>query len=116
MKSSKDHAKKLRSNMTEVEKILWYQLRAKRLNGNKFRRQANVGNYIVDFVCFDKKVIVELDGGQHNFQDNITYDSNRSRWLKSEGFKILRFWNNDITNNLDAVLDCIINAIQSPSS
>jgi very-short-patch-repair endonuclease len=98
-------AKNLRQNSTNAEKIMWGCLRAKRLNGLKFRRQEPIGKYIVDFVCYDKKLIIELDGGQHAMPDSK--DSQRDSWLESKGFKVLRFWNNDVLVSTESVLEVI---------
>ncbi|SUT90759.1 MULTISPECIES: endonuclease domain-containing protein [Actinobacillus] len=102
-------AKKLRSSMTEEEQMLWQELRAKRFIGTKFRRQQVIGFYIVDFICFSKKLIIELDGIQHI--DRQSYDEQRTRYLNQQGFKVLRFWNSEIHNDLDRVLDTIFYAI-----
>ena len=93
-------SRKLRNNLTEAEKYLWYILRAENL-GFKFRRQEPIGNYIVDFVCYPKKLIIEIDGGQHyeNADDRL-----RDEWLKSQGFTVLRFWNNEVLENRDGVV------------
>ena len=99
-------ARKLRNNMTEAEKYIWYMLRSKNLNGFKFRRQQPIGSYIVDFICLKEKLIIEIDGGQHN--QNIN-DTVRDNWLKQEGFRIVRFWNNEVLENRDSVLEKIIN-------
>lgn len=93
-------ARKLRKNLTEAEKFLWYVLRVNNLRV-KFRRQAPIGNYIVDFVCYDKKLVVELDGGQHFESKN---DKERDGWLRSQGFNVLRFWNNEVLENRDGVV------------
>lgn len=103
-------AKQLRSNMTEEEKILWYSLRAKRFLATKFKRQQIIGNYIVDFVCFSAKVVIELDGSQHLEQQE--YDKQRTKFLHSQGFSVLRFWNYQIHSELDIVLDTIFYAIE----
>ena len=87
-------AKVLRKSQTDAEKIVWQKLRSKQLSGFKFKRQQPLGRYIVDFVCFDKKLIVEIDGGQHATQTGK--DLQREQWLQSEGFEVVRFWNNDI--------------------
>ncbi|MDE2446085.1 MAG: endonuclease domain-containing protein [Alphaproteobacteria bacterium] len=102
-------AKKLRKNMTDVEKKLWQNLRAKRFESFKFRRQVPIGNYIVDFVCFEKKLIIELDGSQH---EGSTHDAKRDAWLRAEGFTILRFWNNDINAALDGTLLAILEKLK----
>ena len=98
-------AKYLRKNMTEAEKKLWFKLHQKQLGGYKFRRQQSIGNYIVDFVCFEKRLIIEIDGGQHNSENK--YENDRTEFLESEGFKVLRFWNNDVLKNIEGVLDVI---------
>ena len=104
-------ARKLRNNLTEAEKYLWYALRDKNL-GVKFRRQAVVGRYIVDFVCFEKKLVVEVDGGQHSQSER---DNFRDRWFMKQEFRILRFWNNEVLENRDGVLQKIIERLKSPS-
>ena len=101
-------AKQLRQNMTDAEQLLWRYLRAHRLNGQKFRRQHPIGPYVVDFVHLGAKLIVEADGGQHNQSEN---DAVRDEWLTSQGFKVMRFWNNDILNNTDAVLTAILDEL-----
>lgn len=103
-------SRKLRKNLTEAEKYLWYMLRAENL-GVKFRHQTPIGNFIVDFVCYEKKIIIELDGGQHYESTN---DLVRDKWLKSEGFKVLRFWNNEVLENRDGVVLKIIEHLKLP--
>ncbi len=93
--------RELRKNQTEAEKILWNFLRSRQLEGLKFRRQEQIGGYIVDFVCYNRKLIIELDGSQHLNSDE---DQTRDQWLKSQGFTVLRFWNNDVMKNLEGVL------------
>ncbi len=110
---SRNFAKSLRRNMTDAEQLLWRHLRAHRLNGEKFRRQQPLGPYIVDFVHFSARLIVEADGGQHN---DSRRDTQRDAWLEQQGFTILRFWNNDILNNTDAVLAVIFDAVCRPLS
>ena len=97
--------KELRKNSTDAECALWRRLRAHQLAGYKFRRQQPVGPYIVDFVCFEKRVIVELDGGQHS--ERIVSDGKRSAWLQSQEFRMLRFWNHEVLQNLEAVTGVI---------
>ena len=104
-------ARKLRNNLTEAEKHLWYFLRLKNF-GVKFRRQAVIGKYIVDFVCYEKKLIIEVDGGQHADSEK---DQERDHWLKGQGFEILRFWNNEVLGNREGVLQRIINFLGTPS-
>ena len=88
-------------------------MRLKQIEGCKFRRQQPIENYIVDFVCFDKRIIIEVDGGQHSV--NKDSDSVRDEYLKSNGFDVLRFWNNEIFENLNGVLEVIRNKVLTPS-
>jgi very-short-patch-repair endonuclease len=99
-------ARELRQKSTDAERLLWRHLRAKRLDGLKFRRQEPIGNYIVDFVCFDNQVIVEVDGGQH--VKRKAEDEKRTRWLEEQGFKVLRFWNNNVLKNTEGVIRTIL--------
>src|SRR4051794_40133214 len=101
------HAKRLRSNMTDAERRLWYRLRAHRFAGLKFKRQAPIGPYIVDFICFENKLIIELDGGQHA---GSARDCTRDAWLTKEGYRVLRFWNDDMLKRTSAVLEIIAHA------
>jgi len=98
-----DHAKALRTTQTDAERRLWYHLRAHRFMGLKFKRQKPIGRYIVDFVCIEQRLIVELDGGQHAGQ--VAYDQRRDDWLRGEGYTVLRFWNNDVMERLESVLE-----------
>ena len=104
-------AKAMRHQPTAAENALWRQLRSNRLLGHKFKRQQPIGNYIVDFVCFEQRLIVEVDGGQH--VDNASGDSDRSAWLASQGFRVLRFWNDDVLTKETDVLEAIIGALRS---
>ena len=103
-----EYSKELRKSMTDAENILWYYLKNKQLSGCKFRRQEAIDNYIADFVCYETKVIIELDGGQHNEKVNIDKDIKRQDYLEKKGFKVLRFWNNEIFENIDGVLNKIL--------
>jgi very-short-patch-repair endonuclease len=94
----------LRHAETEAEQIIWSWLRTKKLNGVKFRRQEPIGKYIVDFVSFEKKLIIEIDGGQHSLEENRINDIVRTEWLQSQGFRLIRFWNNEVSSNLDGVI------------
>ena len=102
---TRDNAKALRSNMTDAERRLWYLLRAHRFRGYKFKRQLPVGPYIVDFICLAERLIIEVDGGQHVDSQS---DLHRDHWLKDQGFRVLRFWNNEVLNNSDGVLEVLI--------
>jgi len=109
----KERARSLRKRLTDAERLLWSRLRNHQLAGYKIRRQQVMGVYIVDFVCLEPKLIIELDGGQHATQ--IEYDAKRSSYLNSLGFKVLRFWNNDVLSNLESVLESIqLQLIASP--
>jgi very-short-patch-repair endonuclease len=101
-------ARNLRKNSTDAERHLWYPLRAGRL-GFKFKRQVPIGAYIVDFVCLEKRLVIELDGGQH--MDNKIYDTKRTDWLMTNGFKVLRFWNHDVFQQMPSVLEVILSAL-----
>ena len=98
-------ARKLRQNSTKQERILWQLLRNRQFKGLKFKRQAPIGEYVVDFLCEEKQLIIEPDGGQHNEPDNIEADKLRTEFLESKGFKVIRFWNNDINLNIGGVYE-----------
>lgn len=98
-------ARQLRKNMTKQEQKLWQFLRGKQFHNLTFRRQYPIGNYIVDFVCRSEKIIIELDGGQHNLEKNIEYDKERTNFLEKLGFRVFRFWNNDIDYNIEGVIE-----------
>ena len=100
-------ARNLRKTSTDVERLLWNRLRAGRCEGLKFRRQHPMGQYIVDFVCLERKLIIELDGGQHALPDNIPKDRQRDAWLAKGGYMVLRFWDNELLANMDGVLEAI---------
>jgi very-short-patch-repair endonuclease len=99
------YAKILRKNATIAERKLWNRLNAKQLEGLKFRRQQPIENIIVDFVNFDKKIVIEVDGGQHAKDKNK--DRRRDKQIEEKGYKVLRFWNNDVIKNTDEVLEQI---------
>ncbi|MFN3388726.1 MAG: endonuclease domain-containing protein [Allosphingosinicella sp.] len=104
-------AKWMRANPTEAEKRMWSLLRAKRLAGWKFKRQLVIYPYIADFVCLARRLIVEADGSQHADSDG---DRRRDRWLESQGSRVLRFWNNDIYDETEAVAAAIYGALTAP--
>jgi very-short-patch-repair endonuclease len=106
----RDRAKGMRSEATEAEHRLWQLLRAHRFAGYKFRRQVPIDFYIADFVCFAARLIVELDGGQHG--DGA--DARRDGYLESQGFHVLRIWNNDLFTNEEGVAELILSALRSP--
>jgi len=105
----KTNSRKLRSELTEAETHLWQRLRARQIYGKKFRRQHPVGKYILDFACIEAKLAIEVDGGQHNELQN--HDDQRTAWLEMQGWKVLRFWNNEVLQNVEGVLEEIINAL-----
>ena len=99
------NAKSLRKRQTRAEHLLWRNLRARQLDSAKFRRQVPIDNYIVDFVSFEKKIIIELDGGQH--AETTACDAARDAWLQGRGYKVLRFWDNEVFQNLEGILEVI---------
>ena len=111
MNPTRSRARQLRRSPTDVERLLWRRLRFWQVDGYKFRRQQPLGNYIVDFVCLQKKVVIEVDGGQH--AQEMNHDAERDAWLHAQGFIILRFWNNDVLKNIDGVMEMIVKSLQS---
>jgi very-short-patch-repair endonuclease len=111
----KSLVKNLRKNQTEAERKMWRHLKSRALAGYKFRRQCLIGPYIADFVCFEKMIVIEIDGGQH--ADRLQRDLRRTQYLESRNFKVIRFWNNEVLTNTDSVLSAILaTLINSPSS
>jgi len=106
---SHDFARDLRRNATDPENRLWKPLRSRHLAGFKFRRQRPIGRYIADFVCLERKLIIEIDGGQH--ADSVT-DTERTRWLVGHGWRVARFWNNQVETSLDGVLSEILRVLE----
>ena len=104
-------AKRLRANVTDAEATLWRHLRHLNVKGSHFRRQVAIGPYIADFACLSAKLIVEVDGSQHGTEEGLRRDDVRTRWLNEEGYRVLRFWNNDAMNKTAAVLEEIYQAI-----
>ena len=110
--SSTRTARRLRRNSTTAEQRLWPRLRSRGLIGVKFVRQIPIGPYIVDFVCREHGLVVEVDGGQHAENE---YDTARDRWLRDHGYRVLRFWNNDVIENTDGVLESIASSLRVES-
>jgi len=108
----KSRARKLRENQTDVERKLWSQLRDRHFNGVKFRRQHPIGRFIVDLCCVERRLVAELDGGQHAEQNAA--DERRTRILERRGFRVLRSWNNEVLDNLEGVLERISEAMGRP--
>ncbi len=98
-------ARNLRQTSTRQERILWKLLRNRGFYNLKFKRQVPIGDYIVDFLCEEKKLIIELDGGQHNIPNKVLNDEKRTKFLEDEGYQVIRFWNNDIDKNIGGVYE-----------
>jgi very-short-patch-repair endonuclease len=111
MDSHRARARQLRRNPTDAERLLWRKLRFWQVDGLKFRRQQPLGPYIVDFVCLEKRLVIEVDGGQH--AENANYDTERDAWLRAQDFVVLRFWNNDVLKNIDSVVEQVIKTLKS---
>ncbi|MFC5069495.1 endonuclease domain-containing protein [Flaviflagellibacter deserti] len=105
-------AKRLRRDMTDAERKLWFRLRAHRLDGLSFRRQTPIGAYIADFVCHEHRLVIELDGGQHAEDAHAARDAIRDAELSRLGYHVLRIWNSDIFSNMDGVLEAIMVAVR----
>ena len=107
-----ERSRELRKTMTEAERLLWWALRKRRLDGVRFRRQHPIGPYVVDFVCLERTLVVEVDGGQHAEPEPRAHDERRTRWLAAEGYAVVRVWNRDVFTNVDGVLGTIFGALQ----
>jgi len=103
------YAREMRGRMTDAEALLWMLLRNRRIAGAKFRRQHPVGRYILDFYCGENQLGIELDGGQHG--EAVNYDQQRDGWLSSQGIQVLRFWNNQMLAETEAVMEAIYRAV-----
>lgn len=110
----KNFARELRKNMTDAEKHIWGKIRRKQLKGFQFYRQKNIGNYIVDFYCPSTKLIIEIDGGQHYSEEGKNKDKIRDNYLINLGFKILRFSDREVFENIDEVLTRIYEHLKIP--
>jgi very-short-patch-repair endonuclease len=99
----------LRKNATDAERKLWSVLRGRQLNGLKFRKQVEIDGYVVDFLCAERRLIIEVDGGQHTPER----DARRSAYLESQGFRLIRFWNDDVLQNIDGVWTMIEEALET---
>ena len=111
--SAPSKTRDLRQHSTNAELALWMRLRNRQLAGCKFRRQVPIGKYIVDFVCFERKMVIEVDGGHH--QEQARYDTDRTTWLESQGFQVLRFWNHEVLTDTAAVQEALLMALQGDS-
>jgi very-short-patch-repair endonuclease len=111
MSQARMRTRQLRKHPTEAERLLWRKLRFWQIDGFKFRRQQPLGPFIVDFVCLERRLVVEIDGGQHARQGN--YDNQRDAWLRDQGFVVLRFWNHDVLRGIDVIKEQIYRNLQS---
>jgi very-short-patch-repair endonuclease len=106
-----ERARGLRRSMTDAEQAIWYRLRNRALGGHRFRRQHDIGPYIADFVCKEAMLVLEIDGGQHG--DQLHYDMHRTAYLQSQGYRVLRFWDNDVLKDIESVLEVVWEALAS---
>ena len=104
-------ARRLRSHPTEEERMVWSELRKRRTDGLKFRRQHPIGPYIVDFVCLERRTIFEIDGVQHGDPEVLLKDAQRTTWLESRGYTVFRAWNSEIRENFDGVMMSLFDAM-----
>ncbi|MBJ6125271.1 endonuclease domain-containing protein [Microvirga splendida] len=107
----RERAKQLRSNTTEPEQRLWRALKRIPVYGSHFRRQVPIGPYVADFACLKARLLIELDGGHHSQNEIAAKDEARTRWLEAEGYRVVRFWNAELSENLNGVLDTIYAAL-----
>ena len=112
----RSRAKQLRQTMTRAETLLWRYLKANRLDGLGFRRQTPIRNYIADFICMSAKLVVELDGESHDFEERLKVDQKRDAFFVSEGFQVLRFTNEQVMSNLEGVVEAIRQATSARAS
>jgi very-short-patch-repair endonuclease len=104
----KRNARRLRKQMTDAERALWYLLRRRQIEGHRFRKQVPIGKYIVDFACLEARLLIEIDGSQH--ADSLA-DRERDCWLQSQNFRVLRFWNNDVLQNPEGVIQIVLEGL-----
>jgi very-short-patch-repair endonuclease len=109
-------ARRLRLNQTDAEARLWRHLRHWPMSGTQFRTQVPIGPYIVDFACMAARLVIEMDGSQHGVGENVTRDEVRTRWLEAAGYRVIRFWNNELVNNTDGVLERIYEAVHGSTN
>ena len=107
-----ERARELRKSLSDAERKLWNALRAKQLDGGRFRRQHPIGPYVVDFVCLERRLVVEVDGGQHTEDAHVAHDARRDQWLSGEGYRVLRVSTTDVYGNIAGVLDTIWGVLQ----
>ena len=109
-----EYAREMRHEATDAEHWLWQQLRDRRLLGVKFRRQVPIGHYIVDFVCKERRLVVEIDGSQHHEEQG--YDEHRTAFLEQQGYRVVRYWNNEVLAQGEAVLEDLIRVLEGAES
>ncbi|HAF48069.1 MAG TPA: hypothetical protein DCL08_02375 [Anaerolineaceae bacterium] len=109
-------AQNLRKTQTDAEQLLWSKLRSRELSGFKFRRQHPIDNYILDFYCNEAQLAIEIDGGQHAEKENIKMDEQRTALLNQKGIRVIRYWNNDVLENTDEVLEDILATLKEITS
>lgn len=107
-------ARQLRKSMTDAEKRLWYLMRRHNLEDKLFRRQVPIGDYVIDFACLAERLLIEVDGGQHAAQ--AQQDARRTAWLEARGFRVMRFWNNEVLGNTEGVLEVIVAAVKEQAA
>jgi very-short-patch-repair endonuclease len=105
----RERARQLRRDQTDVEGKLWSRLRARQLSDAKFRRQYPIGAFIADFCCYERRLVIELDGGHHT--EHVDADQSRTDFFVSQGYRVLRFWNNEVIENIDGVLERIVHTL-----
>jgi very-short-patch-repair endonuclease len=105
-------SRKLRRDQTDAERALWAKIRSKQLSGAKFRRQQTIGPYIVDFINFESRLVIEIDGGQHGQDKMRNKDEERTKRLQQRGYQVIRFWDNEVLQNIDGVLEKILEALK----
>ncbi len=108
-----EHARRLRKNKTGAEARLWWRLRALRSRGWKFRQQAPIDPYIVDFVCLSRRLVIEVDGATHSTEAEREYDARRQMFLEAQGFRVMRFTNDDVVRNIAGILDVIVARLEA---
>lgn len=106
-------ARQLRADMTDAERLLWSKLSRGQLDGWRFRRQAPVGPYFADFLCMEARLIIEVDGGQH-LEAQALHDAQRDQWLRAQSFRVLRFWNDQVLNESENVVEAVRGALTPP--
>jgi very-short-patch-repair endonuclease len=111
--TQRDHARTMRKNMTRAERIVWNHLKRRQLSGYRFNRQVEIGPYIVDFLCRECRVVLELDGDSHSEEREIWNDENRTAYLEAEGYVMFRAWNSEVYENLDDVLAGLLEVLQN---